>query len=70
MHFFPTKGGSAGRNCFVDYHDEGFYGLAISDCNLVNKRKSEWVEPTQTRRKTNLRHIKGLRQQSNDEDSD
>ena len=37
MYFLPTKGGCAGRNCFVDYHDEMFYGLAYEDRKVVTK---------------------------------
>ena len=43
MHFFPQKGNCSGKDCFVDYHNEVFFGLALDDTNLVNKRKSDLI---------------------------
>ena len=51
MHFFPQKGKCSGKDCFVDYHNEVFFGLALDDAKLVNKRKSDWTPPNITKRK-------------------
>ena len=40
IHFFPQKGKCSVKDCFVDYHNGFFLGLALDDTTLVNKRKS------------------------------
>ena len=52
---------SVERQCFVDYHDEMFYGLAYEDRKVVNKMRKEWVMPSQTRQKNNHRHIQNIK---------
>ena len=51
MHFFPQKGKCSLKDCFVDYHNDVFLGLALDDAKLVNKRKSNWTPPNITKRK-------------------
>ena len=67
MQFFPQKGKCSGKDCFVDYHNEVFFGLALDDANLVNKRKSDWTPPNITKRKNHERHIMSLREQQPDD---
>ena len=67
MHFFPQKGKCTGKDCFVDYHNEVFFGLALDDASLVNKRRSEWTPHNITKRINNERHIKSLRTQQEDD---
>ena len=40
MHFFTQKGKSSGKDCFMDYHNEVFFGLALDDKKLVKKGRA------------------------------
>ena len=51
----------------MDYHNEVFFGLALDDTNLVNKRKSDLVPPNIMKRKNHERHIRSLREQQPDD---
>ena len=62
MHFYPQKGKCSRKDCFVDYHNEVFLGLALDDTNLVNKRKSDLTLPNIMKRKNHERHIRSLRE--------
>ena len=62
LHYFPQKGKSAGRDCFIDYHNEAFFGLALDDSELINKRKKEWGPASITKRKHNARYIGNLKE--------
>ena len=68
MHFFPTKGSCAGRNCFLDFHDDNFFGLAYEDRKILKKSKKDWSMPTQAKRKSNQRHIRNLRARMEEND--
>ena len=68
MHFFPTKGSCAGRACFIDYHDENFFGLAYGDRKIVKKSRKEWSMPSQAERMTNQNHIRNLKMSLENED--
>jgi hypothetical protein len=49
--FFPSKGAGIGNACFLDYHNDVFFGLAKKDCNsVVSKHESEWVTPNRAKR--------------------
>jgi hypothetical protein len=49
--FFPSKGAGVGNTCFLDYHNDVFFGLAKKDCNsVVSKHESEWVTPNRAKR--------------------
>jgi hypothetical protein len=49
--FFPSKGPSIGNSCFVDLHNDVFFGLAKKDCNtVVRKKEDEWVRPNGAKR--------------------
>jgi hypothetical protein len=60
LHFFPRKGKSAGKACFVDYHSDSFFGLASDDRTVVNS-STRWTPPSQTKRKRNAREIANLK---------
>ena len=60
LHFFPRKGKSAGKACFVDYHSDSFFGLATDDRTVVNS-STKWTPPSQTKRKRNAREIANLK---------
>ncbi len=36
IHFFPTKGIAKGKQCFLDFHSDKFYGLARIDATLFD----------------------------------
>jgi hypothetical protein len=61
MHYFPQKGVNAGTSCFIDYHNDSFFGLAYDDIKLVNKRKSEWTPPNLTKQRNNKKYINDLK---------
>jgi hypothetical protein len=49
--FYPSKGAGAGNVCFLDYHNDVFFGLAKKDCNsVVRKHHAEWVAPNHAKR--------------------
>jgi hypothetical protein len=57
----PNKGMSAGKICFVKYHNEMCFGLAKDNFRIVSKRKSDWMEPDADKVKANTKHIRGLK---------
>jgi hypothetical protein len=61
LHYMPNKGNSAGKICFVKYHNEMCFGLAKDDFRIVSKRKADWIEPDAGEVKANADHIKGLK---------
>ena len=34
---------SKGANCFIDYHNKNFYGLAKCDCILIPDKLAIWM---------------------------
>ena len=34
LHIMPAKGTHSGKRCFFDYHNDAFFGMARSECNL------------------------------------
>ena len=61
LHFFPSKGPSAGKTCFLDYHNNVCFGLARQDfTGVLGKRKSEWSPPSERKKQENAKHIKKL----------
>ena len=67
MHFFTQEGKCTGKDCFMDYHNEVFFGLDLDDAKLANKRKSNWNPPNITKRKNHEQHIRSLREQHTDD---
>ncbi len=58
MCFFPSVGPGAGNSCFLDYHDDGFFGLAKKDCNSVVKtREAKWVAPNGAKRGEHAKYM-------------
>jgi hypothetical protein len=48
---YPSKGAGLGNACFLDYHNDIFFGLAKKDCNsVVAKHESDWVAPNRAKR--------------------
>ena len=49
-------------SCFLDLHDDNFFGLAKCDMDesTRNHRKKDWTYPSDQTRQTNARHIKNL----------
>ena len=47
------KGVHKGKQCFHDYHDDGFFGLARCDDKISNVKKSDWHKPTMAKEKYN-----------------
>ena len=61
LHFYPARGPNAGKSCFLDYHNDCYFGLARQDCSeLLGKRKSEWTPPSAKQVKDNARRIKTI----------
>jgi hypothetical protein len=42
------------------YHSNVFFGLAKQDATLVNKRKQDWVFPTNAAKRGNAAYIRRL----------
>jgi hypothetical protein len=56
--FFPSKGPGVGNSCFLDYHNDVFFGLAKKDCNsVVTKREAEWVAPNGAKRDEHAKYM-------------
>jgi hypothetical protein len=56
--FFPSKGPAVGNSCFLDYHNDAFFGLAKKDCNsVVTKREAEWVAPNGAKRDEHAKYM-------------
>ena len=53
-----------GANCFLDYHNKTFYGLAKCDCVLIPgqlaKRKANWEYPIKRVKKAQAKYINDL----------
>ena len=47
--------------CGVDFHNESLFGLTRCDPELLGKKKSEWIPPTQSDKKQNHDHISAFR---------
>jgi hypothetical protein len=48
---FPSKEAGLGNACFLDYHNNIFFGLAKKDCNgVTTKHESNWVAPNCAKR--------------------
>jgi len=60
LHFMPSKGKNANKTCFIDYHDDCFFGLAREDNKVSNTKKSDWVYPTVAKKKENSKRWRNL----------
>lgn len=62
LHYFSQKGPGAGNLCYLEFHSEGFYGLAKRDVVLYdNAQKQNWVPASNNMRINQARHIRALR---------
>jgi DNA recombination-dependent growth factor C len=59
-HDDPKRGSCKGFQCFLELHNEATFGLARSDCALINKKKEDWVHPSKAVREENARHIEQI----------
>jgi hypothetical protein len=48
------------EHCCIDYHKDGFFGLARGDCELVNSLQRSWHQPTAAVRRRNAVHVTNL----------
>ena len=39
VHYFPHKCGKNGKNCFLNFHSDNFFGLARTYVDLIGKKK-------------------------------
>jgi hypothetical protein len=60
LHYLPNRGSYKGATCYIDYHNDMFFGLAKSDCKLVNKCKGDWRMPSSAKKRRNGTHIGSL----------
>ncbi len=59
--FFPSKGPNMGKSCFLDYHNDCCFGLARRDFPvLLGKRKSEWSQPSEKKKRDNAKYIRKI----------
>ena len=40
LQFYPIKGEGKGKSCFMEFHSDGFFGLAKSDSKLFEGKKN------------------------------
>ena len=65
LHFFPSKGIAKGKQCFVDYHNDDFFGLAKGDMTLFKgKRLKDWKPPSKRAAATNAKHIREIKKEN------
>ena len=67
LHDYPTSGQAKGKGCFMDWHNDLFYGLAEHDCKIVGTKKAEWRAPSKTKKKQNARLIEKIKKEAEKE---
>ena len=70
LHFNTTRGEAAGKNCFFQYHDDSFFGLAKCDHAIANIKKSDWKDPSQAAQKKNRDYITRITNDSSDSEDE
>jgi hypothetical protein len=50
LHFFPQRGESAGKACYLEYHDRSYFGLAVCDAKLVGGNRKGFAPPNKKRK--------------------
>ena len=60
-HDDPKKGDFTGLLCFFEIHNDQQFGLAITDCPILKKPKTDWAEPTTQEEEANSRHINDIK---------
>ena len=62
LHFYPIKGAGKGKSCFMEYHSDGFFGLAKSDVQFFEgKKKKDWKRPSTRLKSQNKAHIEKVK---------
>jgi hypothetical protein len=56
LHGLNSRSKNA-KHCFIDYYNDGFFGLARGDCMLVNTLQCSWCQPTAASRRRNAAHV-------------
>ena len=66
VHFFPTKGIAKGKQCYLEFHSDEFFGLAKSDSTLFHgKRLKDWKPPSIRAKKSNYKYIESIKKELN-----
>jgi hypothetical protein len=61
-HWYPKTGLAKGADCSMKYYDDEYFGLGRDDqVALLKKRRKDWTDPNLTQRRTNTRHVAGLK---------
>ena len=60
MHLMPARGENAGKLCFIDYHNDCFFGLAKKDVEYTGQAKKNWSYPSNNQRKRNKEYIENI----------
>jgi hypothetical protein len=60
LHYFSKRGANAGAECYILYHSDAFFGLAKQDATIINKRKQDWVFPSNAAKRGNAMYICAL----------
>ena len=56
--YVSNRGSCAGKQCFVQWHDESYFELSTGDSSsLIEKRKANWEYPTSSKLHANQKHI-------------
>ena len=62
VHFFPLKGIAKGKQYFITYHSDEYFGLMETDVQVYQGMKlNDWKPPTKRVINSNTKHIKGLK---------
>lgn len=65
--FFPAKGKAAGNTCFLDYHNDHFFGLACRDTiTVMGRTKGSWTEANNAKRIKHAEYMKEVCKQHDD----
>ena len=70
LHYNTTRGEAAGKNCFFQYHDDAFFGLAKCDHAIANIKKGDWKDPSQSAQKKNRDYITRITRDSSDSEDE
>ena len=50
LNFLTQKGDHKGKQCFFDYHNDDFFGLARDDRNISDVKNYEWAYPSSSKK--------------------
>ena len=66
LHVFPQWEKQTKKDCFINFHDESFFGLAKCNMDYVGKKGDKWEPPTEANKQDNMQHIQRLRFEEED----